>query len=163
MSELLNSLIYSAAGLTIGFIIGYATGRAARKDIENSEDDDMPNSFARQDEKHQQRLTSLGLVVIVLSVLTVTGTAFSIVQQKQQQQCFNDFNVKMARSYVARSQAGDEDRKALNNLIVSLNVDDPAKRRQVYLDYIQNLQETDKKRQANPVPAPPNPDKYCER
>lgn len=164
MDELVRSLAYSVFGLIIGFIVGFITGRAACEDCNKFEEGEpVPKTFAQQDAQDRQRLTSLGVVVIILSIITVAGTAFSIVQQRQQQQCFNDFNVRMARSYIARAQAGDEDRKALTNLIYSLNTEDEHARRTAFTTYVENLRKTDVKRAANPIPQPPNPDRYCER
>jgi hypothetical protein len=113
--------------------------------------------------KNWEKDRLLGFALIVMAVITTALSAMASYQAQDQARCFTAYNEEFVRAYTARASAADKDRTSLNELILSLNNKDAAIRQQHFLEYIEKIKATDADRLANPIPSPPNPQKYCER
>jgi hypothetical protein len=155
--QVLAGCIYSLAGFLVGFLVGRIT-----REVHEIRESVVPDTFASKDD-HGQHATKLGVVVIILSLLTVLGATFTGVQAKRQADCQNDYNARFVEAFQARAKASDADRSALNAMILGLadTTTSQAERRAIFLGYVDQVKKSDATRKANPLPAPPDPRDLC--
>lgn len=159
IEQLLVGFVYSLSGFVIGFLAGRVT-----REVHEIRETVVPESFVTNDD-HGLHATRLGVAVIVLSLLSVFGMAVTGYQAKQQADCQSAYNARFFEAFQARARANDQDRNALNELILSF--DDPKltpeSRREAFSTYVESVRAANAERQRHPLPTPPDPRKLCER
>lgn len=96
-----------------------------------------------------RRVVGFLMLVSIMAVMLLTW------RQQQQADCNAKYNQRKAVADQARAQAAEADRRALEKMVRTI-VEPPAGDAQAALDeYLRTLDETDRKRQQNPVPPPP--------
>lgn len=152
-TELLRALAYSFAGLVVGFFIGSAWCRTRVLHMVEKHDSIKGVSDSRY----------LGIILVALGLLTTGMSAAASWQAQEQARCFSAYNQEFVQAYTARSIAADKDRSSLNNLIFSIDSPNRQVRADALRTYIVETRKTDDERRRNPIPQPPDPNKYCER
>jgi hypothetical protein len=158
--QVVAGLLYSGAG----FVLGFAIGRVTRE-VHEIKETVVPETFVTRDEDgvRHTHATKLGVVVIVLSLLTVLGATFTGLQAKAQADCQSAYNARFFEAFQARAKANDGDRKALNTMLLALG--DPSltrdQRTKVFNDYLASIRASDADRRAHPLPQPPDPRDRC--
>lgn len=101
--------------------------------------------------------------LIVLAVVSTTLSAINAVQRNDQTACFTRYNLAFIEAYRARAIAADQDRSALNRMILALNTPDAKARATAFQQYVQDIQDTEQYRKQHPLPEPPDPITFCTR
>jgi hypothetical protein len=94
-------------------------------------------------------------IVAVLVLASAGAFVWLAARQQDQVQCSARYNARSAAAQQARAEAADRDRRALTALLRSLVDDTPGDARAEIERYLDTIEETDRERQANPVPPPP--------
>lgn len=181
----LASMAWSVAGLIIGYALGRMSRdvhelREALVDEQDAHDDAVGRERRSGEDRRapvQPNRTSqlLGVAIIILAALSVSASAVAVQRQSDQVACQNRYNRSFADALSERSRAADADRAAITRLITvsaqlnteaqALDPSDPKdaaayqalqkRATQATKDYLDALGEADKRRAANPIPAPP--------
>jgi hypothetical protein len=169
--ETLHSLAYSTLGLIIGFVIGRLT-REVHEVRETVCPDEHTGHVHPQHEKPGKqgampttvliRSRSLGVMLIILSLVTVLLSTITAIDNRKKADCNRRYNVEFVRVFLERAKAGDKDRASLNRMLTGINTPDQAVRQQVFRDYLEEIAATEQERRENPLPTPPDPKTFCE-
>ena len=158
-SYVISNLLWSIAGLALGyvavlalvfaagFVLGFHTGRATvpRADSFPTGDQLMPRlRFDR----------IIGVVVIVLSLVSITAAAITIHRQSEQVACQTRFNQAFAASLEQRAEAATKEREAQRVLLTGTYTT-PEEGAAARLQYLRALDDADDQRAASPLPPQP--------
>lgn len=94
-------------------------------------------------------------VVAVLVLISVIAVSYLMWRQQEQTECNARYNREQARAQQARADAAERDRRALEKMVTELLEGPPGRGREILEEFRRTLDETDRQREENPVPAPP--------
>jgi len=157
----IDALLGTAYSLT-GFVVGFLLGRVTRE-VHEIKETVVPETFAQEDAYHHTRATRLGIVVIILSLVTVVSSAMSTVAVYRQADCLREYNSRFTLAFNARATANDTDRKALNTMIVSIADRSLSQQERAakFAAYVEQVKAGDRLRAEHPLPQPPDPRRLC--
>lgn len=96
-----------------------------------------------------------GIIIIMLSLLTVVQTAVITDRQRQLNRCLADYNAAVVRTQQARAEIADKDRRALVVMVTSVLGGKTSAQVTKALDtYVETIAKNDAERTANPLPEP---------
>jgi len=121
MSDVIEYVVNSFAWSVIGFVVGWL-GASLRSDIHTLKEALVPTEEARaQRLKRTQRSTRLlGVIVAVLAVATVVQGVIAQQRLNDVSRCQAQYNERFAAASKTRADLADEDRRALNRMLLTL-------------------------------------------
>lgn len=100
------------------------------------------------------------LAALVLSLQNAESNAHTTAHVTELQQCNNQVVAQLIVALNARTAASDHDRNALNTFLIDLGKSKTPKQSEtLYLNYLDEIKQSDDDRKLNPLPPPPN--KVC--
>jgi inorganic triphosphatase YgiF len=123
----------------------------------------MPNStFVAW---HGHRLTTqnatriIGIVVLLLAIFTVVQNTRTTHHLNDVTACQADFNHEFAEVVTLRSKLGDQDRKALQDMLLALyrqRNEDAKQRLRTFEAWVKTTERNERERKQNPLPELPS-------
>lgn len=155
----ISSLVWSLIGFAVGWLI--ASMRTDVKTIREAvvHDDERQERERRIDTHRLSRW--LGLVAMLLAVATVVQ---GVAQQRRLNdisECQTEYNNDFAQSVQQRSALGDEDRNALQEMLLALyrqRDDSTEERLRTFEEWVATTQRNERERAEHPLPELPKGD-----
>jgi hypothetical protein len=140
-------LFSSLAWSLVGFLLGYFAGRSARKAAHDQAPD---KTWWRKFD------FVIGTTVLLLSVLSVTISSFTLDKQSAQIGCQAQYNAAVSRAIVARQGAAADDRASLVQFVREVSVAKTPDAVRAAIDgFLSRAKTADLVRQRHPLPDPP--------
>jgi hypothetical protein len=99
----------------------------------------------------------LGIVVALLAILTVTQAYLLRAEQRGIVECQSAYNDQFAHSINARAELTEDDRVALDKLVISIaDAEGQADIERAFARYVERLRETQDQRAQHPLPELPS-------
>jgi len=164
--EVAKFVVYSG----VGFLVGYQVCKIRRntEEIKEAIVDENPQEAAlrhkveeRRHWKVDRQTRIIGLIVMVLSIVTVVQSFYFTHEQaqnserdKQRTECQAQYNQDFARAVTLRGRYADEDRTQMYKMITTVINEKltPAQRRQAIEDWVLASQRNDALRKTTPLP-----------
>lgn len=167
LTYVINSLAWSAGGFAIGWLV--ASARRDMGEIREAvvhEDSSTPaNDDALSSELLHSRTDAvtrwLGVIVALLAIATVTQAYFANQRIGDVSECQAEYNTRFAEATQKRSQLANEDRDALQHMLITLYRKRDAsseERLRVFERWVNTVQSNEKQRKLNPLPQLPQGD-----
>ena len=168
-SYIINSAIWSAAGLLVGAVFGWFAREIYEVHevlVDNPDQEKQGWDGVERRQKDGSKFDRmLGLFVIILSVVTVGGYGIAQSQRQDQVDCQTKFNTAFSKNLAERAKAASRDRQAITRLVrdtAALNANPPddlaarqAAFQRIFQNYLDDVEEGDKLREDNPIPETP--------
>lgn len=161
MNEVLVYVVNSLAWSLVGFVLGWLLA-SLRRDVT-----DIREAIVRDettDEREHQRIDRasrvLGIIVALLAVVTVVQAYVFQRERAEVIGCQTQYNAAIADATRARAQLANEDRHALNTLLLSIYERRGDERAQLraYTDWVNTTRRTEVERKQHPLPELPKGD-----
>lgn len=155
-----NSLGWSLVGFAVGWLAG-----GARRDVRVIKEAVVPDED--DDEKARPRWMGgmdatrwLGIVVAILAVVTVTQSYLASRRLSEVTDCQADYNQRIVDVTRIRSQLADEDRTALNTMLLTIYTkrDDKPAQLAAYTAWVNTVRTNEVERKQHPLPEWPGGD-----
>lgn len=159
-SDVFLQLVYSLAGLIVGFFFGRLSHEVhevkERLMSDHHTDPAMPGPHVHGKAPSRRRDGLIGFVTIVLAVVSIVVVATGQANDARRQECENDYASEVAAAVVARSAAAAEDRAILIELVKDITNSTSRQESATALQhFIAATNRNDKIREAQPFPDPP--------
>lgn len=171
MSDWLVYLANSAAWSLVGFVGGWLLATVGRdvKDIREAVMHDEEAPVAEPPVHHVEAQVGrsdtatrwLGIVVALLAIVTVAQALYLNRKQAEVVECQTNFNNTFSEVSTLRSKLANEDRLALQNMLLALYRQrgaDEARRLETFREWVTTVERNEREREANPLPALPHGD-----
>lgn len=168
LTYVINSLAWSAGGFAIGWLV--ASARRDMGEIREAVVHDEDSSVQADDDALSSELLHsrtdavtrwLGVVVALLAIATVTQAYFANQRIADVAECQAEYNTRFAEVTQERSQLANEDRLALQHMLITLYRKRDAsseERLRVFEHWVETVQSNEKQRKLNPLPTLPKGD-----
>lgn len=152
-----NSLGWSALGFVLGWLVA-----SLRGDVRQIKEVVVPDT--EQHPHHNTRIAPtrlFGVVVTVLAVLTVGQAVLTSHRIGEVAECQARYNDRFAEVTRLRTDLADDDRKALQDMLLALYRQrgaNEAQRLETFRRWVETVQASERKRAMNPLPTLPKGD-----
>lgn len=163
LEYVVNSLGWSLAGFAAGWAV--ASLRRDLTTIKEAVVDDTPDGD--QLPAHTSRVSTdtatrwLGIVVALLAIVTVTQGVIAQRRIGEVTSCQARFNSEFAQATSVRAQLANEDRLALQNMLLALYRQrgaDEARRLETFQEWVRTVEQSERERAEHPLPELPKGD-----
>lgn len=150
--------VNSTAWSALGFIVGWFVASTHRIERGNA----VPNSTFIA--VHGHRMTTqvatriIGIIVLLLAIFTVAQNTSTARHLNEVTDCQARFNHEFAEVSTLRAQLADQDRKALQNMLLALYQQRDAtarKRLRTFQQWVKTVERNERERRENPLPELP--------
>lgn len=161
---MIDYIVSSLGWSLLGFTVGWITA-SLRTDVTAIKERIVPDSNPTRAERHHEstdRATRwLGIIVALLAVVTVTQGVVTQRRVGEVTECQAEFNAEFAETSTVRSRLANEDRLALQNMLLALYQQrgaDEARRLETFKKWVRTVEASERERQRNPLPELPRGD-----
>lgn len=168
---ILNSLGWSLLGFTVGWLTA-----SLRRDVTAIKERVMPDQQGSapstrrnlppvQEDHHlissDKATRWLGIIVALLAIVTVTQGVMAQRRIGDVTECQAQFNDEFAKATAVRSQLANDDRLALQNMLLALYQQrgaDEARRLKTFEKWVKTVEASERERREHPLPELPKGD-----
>lgn len=155
-----NSIGWSGVGFLLGWIVA-----SMRRDVtvikETVVDEEPPPPQGHTLETTGERATRvLGVAMIALAIITVVQGHLASSRLADVTDCQAEYNNQFSKVMTLRVDLADQDRKALQNMLVQLYRQRGSEqaRLKTFQRWVRTVERTERQRQLNPLPETPEGD-----
>jgi hypothetical protein len=162
LEYIVNSLGWSLAGFAAGWAVA-----SLRRDVNTIKEAVMDDEDTRDSEPPRARMTVdtatrwLGIVVALLAIVTVTQGVISQRRINAVTECQADYNNRFAEVSQRRAALAEEDRDALQRMLITLYQKRDAtseQRLRIFERWVETVQRNNRERTEHPLPQLPEGD-----